>query len=49
MQVYEPSAADLAGFKSAAGVVAGQVIGKIGGQSKQIYDKIQKAKAACGP
>ncbi|TGL90747.1 C4-dicarboxylate ABC transporter substrate-binding protein [Leptospira congkakensis] len=46
--VYEPSSSDLAGFKSAAAAVSGQVVGKIGGQSKQIYDKIQKAKAACG-
>ncbi len=48
VQVYEPSSAELASFKSAANAVAGQVVGKIGGQSKQIYDKIQKAKAACG-
>lgn len=48
VEVYEPSAADLSGFKSAAATVAGQVVGKIGGQAKPIYDKIQKAKAACG-
>jgi tripartite ATP-independent transporter DctP family solute receptor len=48
VQVYEPSASEIAGFKSAASSVSGQVIGKIGGESKQIYDKIQKAKSACG-
>ncbi|MDF3818677.1 TRAP transporter substrate-binding protein DctP [Leptospira sp. 96542] len=48
VQVYEPTEADLAGFKSGAAAVSGQVVNKIGGQSKAIYDKIQKAKAACG-
>ncbi len=48
VQVYEPSASEIAGFKAAASSVSGQVITKIGGESKQIYDKITKAKAACG-
>ncbi|MCZ8341950.1 MAG: TRAP transporter substrate-binding protein DctP [Leptospira sp.] len=48
VNVYEPSASDLAGFKSAAATVSAQVVGSIGGQAKAIFDKIQKAKAACG-
>lgn len=48
VQVYEPSASELSSFKATANAVAGQVVSKIGGQSKTIYDKIQKAKAACG-
>ncbi|GBF49355.1 TRAP-type C4-dicarboxylate transport system periplasmic protein [Leptospira ryugenii] len=48
VNVYEPSAAEIASFKAVANNVSASVIGKIGGESKSIYDKIQKAKAACG-
>ncbi|TGL63931.1 C4-dicarboxylate ABC transporter substrate-binding protein [Leptospira ognonensis] len=48
VQVYEPSSSEIAAFKAAAAGVPAQVNGKIGGEAKQIYDKIQKAKAACG-
>jgi TRAP-type C4-dicarboxylate transport system substrate-binding protein len=48
VEVYEPNAGDLAGFKSAAEAMAGPIVGKIGGNSKPIYDKIINAKKACG-
>ncbi len=48
VEVYEPSAGDLAGFKSAAAAMAGPIVTKIGGNSKAIYDKIVSAKKACG-
>jgi tripartite ATP-independent transporter DctP family solute receptor len=48
VEVYEPNAGDLAGFKSAAEAMAGPIVGKIGGNSKVIYDKIINAKKACG-
>lgn len=48
VEVYTPSAADLSGFKSAAAAMAGPIVGKIGGNSKAIYDKIVNAKKACG-
>jgi tripartite ATP-independent transporter DctP family solute receptor len=48
VEVYEPNAGDLAGFKSAAEAMAGPIVGKIGGNSKAIYDKINNAKKACG-
>jgi len=48
VEVYEPNAADLAGFKSGAGAMAGPTVAKIGGNSKAIYDKIISAKKACG-
>jgi tripartite ATP-independent transporter DctP family solute receptor len=48
VEVYEPNAGDLAGFKSAAEAMAGPIVGKIGGNSKAIYDKIINAKKACG-
>ncbi len=47
VEIYEPSAGDLAGFKSGAGAMAGPTVGKIGGNSKAIYDKIISAKKAC--
>ena len=48
VEVYEPNAGDLTGFKSAAEAMAGPIVGKIGGNSKVIYDKIINAKKACG-
>ena len=48
VEVYTPSAGDLSGFKSAAAAMAGPIVGKIGGNSKAIYDKIVSAKKACG-
>lgn len=48
VEVYEPSAGDLSGFKSAASAMSGPVVAKIGGNAKAIFDKINNAKKACG-
>lgn len=48
VEIYEPSSKELEGFKSAAATMAPVIVGKIGGESKQIYDKILAAKKACG-
>jgi len=48
VEIYEPSAKELEGFKAAAAAMAPQVVGKLGPQAKTIYDKINTAKKACG-